>query len=347
MAGDPFKTVASGDRLRIPAPAWNELMSMARERKLRALSQGSLAGSTSVDAQSCVYIRNDSDTLAPQHGVLQLDGLAISAADNEPSFRSSPTFKGKKPTGATANVCITLEPIAAGKCGRALLCGLSAIRLDVADTGHLFAAPAANNVAGLVSAATGPARILFAAGGTGVQWAVVCLTGTGALDFPFKISVAGLTVRCAGGRIGIPNTGTNSIDLAYVDGLAPTLIEDTQYVILRATASGGSISLESTCPTEVMTVVDGESAWAVCLGVVTVAGMVDQRRVGDFDLPGGVMTFQPFNVAIPNDSEHPFWDTSNHWFNLGYRTISCVNGVIIIGEPTWTHFTDVEEGLVP
>lgn len=192
MAGDPYKTVAAFQPLRISAPAWNELMSMARERKARALSGRGGLDDSGLNRQTCAYVRNDSDTDAPMNGILELDGVAISPDDNEPSFRDSPTFKGKKPADATAPFCITLEPIPAGKCGRALFCGLSAVRLDVADTDHGFAVPSAGNVAGLVSAATGPARILFAAGGTGVQWAVVSIGGAAAevSAYPFKVWTA-------------------------------------------------------------------------------------------------------------------------------------------------------------
>ena len=102
---------------------------------------------------------------------------------NEPEFTGKcPAFLGRKVTNAYEEYpyAVLLEPVDAGKIGRALLLGIVPAKVSIQDPEHKFAEPIIGNASGAMqSAADGVARILWKAGNTGTQWCMLQLGGAG------------------------------------------------------------------------------------------------------------------------------------------------------------------------
>ncbi|MCX7806289.1 MAG: hypothetical protein N3A38_14040 [Planctomycetota bacterium] len=84
-----------------------------------------------------------------------------------------------EPSGAPTILGLLMEPIPAGKIGRVRIGGLSPARVYVTDEDHQFAAPVEGSPNYLLSAATGPFRIVHKESGTGTKWAIVQLSAPG------------------------------------------------------------------------------------------------------------------------------------------------------------------------
>ena len=102
---------------------------------------------------------------------------------NEPEFTGKcPAFLGRKVTNAYEEYpyAVLLEPVDAGKIGRALLLGIVPAKVSILDPEHKFAEPMIGNASGAMqSAENGVARILWKAGNSGSQWCMLQLGGAG------------------------------------------------------------------------------------------------------------------------------------------------------------------------
>lgn len=174
--GDAFKKVQSGQRLQIPAKAYNAFIDAARAHRasLNSIQPGQRPRAAD---STIVRVRNVSGVDVPQFGVLEL---------SKPDFWSSEemmkqrVFYGKLPeiTIRAGNVVITAEPIPSGKCGRAYIHGVVPCRLNVLDESHQYADvenPA--NVNRLSSSEDGALRIVESWEVDGEDhWALIELT---------------------------------------------------------------------------------------------------------------------------------------------------------------------------
>ena len=122
----------------------------------------------------------------PRFSAMAITDVLIRPDANEPEFTGKcPAFLGRKVTNAYEEYpyAVLLEPVDAGKIGRALLLGLSRLKVSILDPEHKFAEPMVGNASGAMqSAENSVARILWKAGNTGTQWCMLQLGGAGSGD---------------------------------------------------------------------------------------------------------------------------------------------------------------------
>lgn len=125
-----------------------------------------------------------------------MDAPVIDPASNEEEFKNRLALACGTPAADTheGRFVVLAEPIASGRIGRAFAAGVCAVKLDVPDEDHewRFAEIAGSATANLKAHHRGSAMILWRAGGTGVQWAVVRLGKPVPLHvFPVELSQTG------------------------------------------------------------------------------------------------------------------------------------------------------------
>ncbi len=176
--------VQPGDKLRIPAAAYNAFVDTAMDLRRRQQSQEQ--GATPEQRQTgIILIRNDSGEDRARFDVLGVQSTVITPTDNPDAFKAKVVLAGVKPTEADhkGRFVVLLEPIKTGKIGRAVAAGVSVARVNVTDTDHKFADVSDNDSGQLKSTDSGAAAILWKESGMGVKWAVVRIgAGGGALS---------------------------------------------------------------------------------------------------------------------------------------------------------------------
>jgi len=191
--GDPLRKVRSGQRLEIPAAAYNAFVDAAIDLQRRR--QNALGDPKQAFRQTgTVLVRNDSGSDVPRFGVLGIDGPLIGPSDNVEEFKNRVALAGVTPVAAdhTGKFVVTLEPIAAGEIGRAVISGIAIAKVNVADAGTTYDyADVADGQVDYLEAKTntGSAQILWLEAGTGEKWAVVRLSnpGGGGSSFVAKV----------------------------------------------------------------------------------------------------------------------------------------------------------------
>jgi hypothetical protein len=173
MATDPRHNVRPGDKLRIAAEQINWI-----NRQMRAetgFKAGPLEGYE--PGRNIILARNNTGADLPRWGVMRISGIEVDpAADDKGrrSFEEMPCVTGSKPNAATGGkFVIAVEPIKDGKIGRVCAAGIVQAKVSFSDAGHTRAKPKDDTVEHLESAAGGPAEILWSAGTSGEQWALV------------------------------------------------------------------------------------------------------------------------------------------------------------------------------
>ena len=179
-----FRKVQSGDKLRIPAAAYNAFVDTAMDLRRRQQSQEQ--GAMPEQRQTgIILIRNDSGDDRGRFDVLGVQNTVVTPTDNPDAFWNKVVLAGVKPTEADhkGRFVVLLEPIATGNIGQAIAAGVSVARVNVTDADHKFADVSDNDAGQLTSTDSGAAAILWKESGTGVKWAVVRIgAGGGALS---------------------------------------------------------------------------------------------------------------------------------------------------------------------
>jgi hypothetical protein len=132
-------------------------------------------------AANIVLVQNGTSAAVKACGILGIDGLAVQpvAGVEMPSIVTRPILYGVSATesGHANQFVITLEPIAAGKVGRAAASGVVAFRMISRDSSHKFANVKDGMSDRLQSTECGTLQILARAssGGDGWIWVVGAL----------------------------------------------------------------------------------------------------------------------------------------------------------------------------
>jgi len=173
---DPYRKVQPGERLKVPARAWNALMGGLAEAP--AFKADGVRGPSA--PYTFVYCK-PSVTVA-QWGVLEITGMEITptgaTGPGNSQFESMPVLTGGTPTETSQALCIAIEPIESGKIGRVAVDGAVQCKLDIGNTDHKFARPKAST-SEMQTDWGGPALILWKDGATGAgKWGLVRI-GTG------------------------------------------------------------------------------------------------------------------------------------------------------------------------
>jgi hypothetical protein len=173
--GDPFKKVHPGQRLVIPAVAYNAFVDAAADRMADQFR--SAGGPVACRPDAIVLVKNGAGEDLDRFGVLAISGLVFNADDNLDEFQNHAALAGQKPTAADRGLFVILqEPLIAGKIGRAKIAGVTPVLVDVVDEGDAYADVEPDPdyaLTRLKSALSGAARILWKQSGTGEKWAYV------------------------------------------------------------------------------------------------------------------------------------------------------------------------------
>lgn len=173
-----FKKVRNGEPLKISAKCWNRVLDTIAVRPEYRTTTKDPPRTNHV-----VQVLNTGYTTIPAWGVLEVSGIVNNPTLGNSSaaqWQDGPVIKGSAPTAATgANFVIAIEPIQAGRIGRAAISGVVQCKLDIDSGSHTYASPQAS-AAALKTSNSGGAAILWKEGGTGTgKWGLVRI-GTGA-----------------------------------------------------------------------------------------------------------------------------------------------------------------------
>jgi hypothetical protein len=167
-----FRKVRPGQPLRITAKAWNRVLDTVA-------TQPEFAGNAGIYGRPChiVQIKNTTGSTIPKWGALAITGIAndpTAGASSLAQFQDVPILEGAAPSNTTAGkFVVAVEPIAAGKFGRAAIDGVVQCKLEVAHADDRFVACGSG---GLKTAASGEGLVLWKESGTGTdKWALVQL----------------------------------------------------------------------------------------------------------------------------------------------------------------------------
>ena len=154
-------------------------------------------------------IKNNTGADVGQYQILKLDGPVFTPTDNSTGWLQRQTFKGITPTDS-CDFAITQRAVPDGKAQPAIFAGVSPCTIDVTDASHTHAV-AGTTAAKLVSAASGPAKILWKESGTGDKNAVVQLSqgGSGATE---------PVIACHSDYLGYSYRGLSSSNLLLYSG---------------------------------------------------------------------------------------------------------------------------------
>ena len=177
-----MEKVRSGDKVVIKAATWNAFIdaaNFAKEQRQNQLGKGLKSGV----AAGIVLVKNAESEQRDRFSALVLSDVAVPPNVNEDEFVSCPpVFIGQKMTEEREGkpYAILLQPLAHDEIGRAMVLGITPAKVTIQDTDDQYAVPTPESSTGaLQSDATGVARILWKAGGSGSQWCLLQLGGAG------------------------------------------------------------------------------------------------------------------------------------------------------------------------
>ncbi len=176
--GDALKKVQAGQRLEIPAVAYNAFIDAVRVQRA---AQHNVLQNTQVDFRQAdiVKVRNQSGLAQDRFAVLGIDGPLISPSDNLAEFKNQVGFNAVVPNSShVGRFVVLLDPLAVSSIGRAWCCGVFPVRVLVVEDSHKYADLEIGNTSRLQTGPAGCAQILWRETGTGTRWAVVRLGNT-------------------------------------------------------------------------------------------------------------------------------------------------------------------------
>lgn len=162
IAGDPFRKVVTGDRLRIPAVAYNAFIDAAvANRNQQANGKG--IGTQAIKQAGIVLVENVSGADADRFDILTVTAPILSPTDNEDEFTSSVKLQGLTPTsGYRGPFAVTLAPIANNAIGPAVISGVTLCQVKMIRSTDTFAHSTQDEAGYLTSNTWGGAEILWA-----------------------------------------------------------------------------------------------------------------------------------------------------------------------------------------
>lgn len=168
---------------KISASAFNSVVEAAQQALDRRPWTKNQSPQRSERSPAIVTIRNDAEVAVDRFGVLGINGPLFHPDTALSAFTDLCTLKGVVPDDGlhTGRFVILTEPLLPGAIGKAVVAGVTPVRIFVPDADHeyLYADVDDGNATRLLAATSGIAQILWREGGTGLQWAMVRLGGGG------------------------------------------------------------------------------------------------------------------------------------------------------------------------
>ena len=130
--------VKTGDPIQIKASTWNSFIDAAEYVKNLQSDQGG-SPLKNGNYSGVVLLKNGESTLFPRFSAMAVADVLIRPEANEPEFTGRcPAFLGRKVTSAYEEYpyAVLLEPVDAGKIGRALLLGIVPAKVNILDPGQ-------------------------------------------------------------------------------------------------------------------------------------------------------------------------------------------------------------------
>lgn len=172
MRVNPRQHVLPGERQRIAAAHVNWLNAQMGPRP-------GFDGPTADPVEpgrNVILAKNQTGGDVARWGVMAITGMAIDptgGTTHQHSFEELPCVVGGTPTTNTTAWCVAVEPIAAGKIGRAAVSGVVACKLDVTNESDRYAGCKAGT-SGLRTSSSGEALILWKPTGVATNvWGLV------------------------------------------------------------------------------------------------------------------------------------------------------------------------------
>lgn len=154
------------------------MLEAARAAADRKFTAGREPGPPRPGSTGEVLVQNATGEAVERFNVLGVDG-PVFTPDASQDWANPLCLVGRVPTEDHRNFIIVQEPLAAGAIGRGVASGVIAVRVTVEEAANEqdlgWADMVAENSSALAVAATGQAAVLFREGGTGEQWAIVCI----------------------------------------------------------------------------------------------------------------------------------------------------------------------------
>lgn len=146
-------------------------------------------------------IKNDSGADIGHYGLLGVDGPLFDKTANSRYYLSSVLqFKGVKPKAEHAGrLAFCVEPIKAGKIGKAIIPNAVQCQVNITTATHRFASIKEDDTVKLESGESGTYPMVPAETGTGVKWAVVFMAGGGGAAAASSVSYLAVIVGPVGG----------------------------------------------------------------------------------------------------------------------------------------------------
>jgi len=172
---DHLRKVQSGQKLEIPAATFNSFVDAARDFKDRQRDKRSRPEPYFPDS-GIILVANNSGADRNRFDVLGVTGPIISPEANLIEFKRRPTFRGVKPTEAhKCRFVVLLEPVKADKIARAVIAGVTVVRLRIDDPLDMCCDVEPKECGYLQTCLDGSAQILWKEKNSGVCWAIVRL----------------------------------------------------------------------------------------------------------------------------------------------------------------------------
>lgn len=168
-----------GDPLAISARDWTDMQRVVDKFRNRGVSFQAETMQSTYRSPAIVKVLNATGAPLEHCGIVGLGEPVILPIDNEMEFARNIAFRIEPPLPGRWGVL--QSPVAAGEISTAIVAGVAACKLNVTSEIELnrFADAVAPDFTELsVSDSTGNAQILWRAGGTGSQWAIIRIGNT-------------------------------------------------------------------------------------------------------------------------------------------------------------------------
>jgi len=156
-----------GERLRIPAQTWNGLVDASKAEKRGRFNPDTVINAfdnqSLIRSNSTILVRNSSQyALASGFRILKIRGGAIpQVAKDMYGANGRIAFDGYTPSFTNDPFAIIQEPLEIGAIGKAVVAGLSVVKIKMLDVTHQWANPTPTQDGWLTSSTSGQARILW------------------------------------------------------------------------------------------------------------------------------------------------------------------------------------------